>query len=788
MVHSLRKYLTNRGSALFMVLSTMTALMITCMAMYFAVVSSRSAQIAVFNQQQSYQSARSISDIIIDGLKTGVLGSGSNDLRNKMVNEMKEGDVITTDGNGFASLNPEKDGADDDYLGAYDVTITRLKDELVDGEENKTFDIAITTSVNGVREVTHTIIHVRPPLPDVPEAAPSQVFAATGYADQDTYIDGGKFMTDMFIDTENAVINAYPGMNNEFTGNLTAGGSLQLNGFLTPNQNEPVTWYIRNKLHESPNKNFTLNFKSNDSQRARVMIGGDLDMGDNWGGISDADVYVNGNFYYGQSNFTDCRLFVHGNIYVRKAYRDLSAFPIYCDGMIIEIDGGTAIGSIKGTWEANSNLPKNAMNRHDAMTELDSATATSTFYKWEINDRYKYVRVKDKNGKWQTTSELDPTYVEELDTTHNLAVKKTINWDASTDEGGANHIPEPVVELVYDKDGRGCIIEDTKLNRGNGAINDLTLIIDTGDDPDNVYTIRVSANRDLDSDGKKESFSWFPENAVDGTDRVKILVKGRGSVVIDVPEGVTYQDMHRVQVSHYNWWILSGGTTTTTAGKTVYNRTEYKDNLADFVHRDCGDGICDCSYKTAELDKDSTCDVCGAKKKSATCARHEFTFTYCPKCDKALEDNDFSGKCLNRVGRTEIDKYLKSNPSVADKMEKDSNGKLIYPTVNIFLVSVEESADIRLSITKSGETIIQNAFFGFIYAPYMTFKGYGSNSGGGWIRFFGGATVSDFIFQDAMSFVTCWPEKIPEDLMSPTSLAQKLSGIPKNWKISLGSY
>ena len=70
----------------------------------------------------------------------------------------------------------------------------------------------------------------------------------------------------------------------------------------------------------------------------------------------------------------------------------------------------------------------------------------------------------------------------------------------------------------------------------------------------------------------------------------------------------------------------------------------------------------------------------------------------------------------------------------------------------------------------------------------MTFKGYGANQGGTGIRFFGGAPGSDFICHDAMSFVTCWPEKIPEDLMSETSRAQKLSGANKSWKISLGSY
>ena len=41
--------------------------------------------------------------------------------------------------------------------------------------------------------------------------------------------------------------------------------------------------------------------------------------------------------------------------------------------------------------------------------------------------------------------------------------------------------------------------------------------------------------------------------------------------------------------------------------------------------------------------------------------------------------------------------------NIKSRMEKDSKGKLVYPTINIFLVSVEESADIRLSITKNGE-------------------------------------------------------------------------------------
>ena len=108
MVHSLRKYLSNRGSALFMVISTMTALMITCMAMYFAVVSMRSAGFAVFNQQQSYQSSISVANMVTDNLGT-ILANADKSIADITVGET----FLTTDGNGFKSLNPGAASEDD---------------------------------------------------------------------------------------------------------------------------------------------------------------------------------------------------------------------------------------------------------------------------------------------------------------------------------------------------------------------------------------------------------------------------------------------------------------------------------------------------------------------------------------------------------------------------------------------------------------------------------------------------------------------------------------------------
>ena len=118
-----------------------------------------------------------------------------------------------------------------------------------------------------------------------------------------------------------------------------------------------------------------------------------------------------------------------------------------------------------------------------------------------------------------------------------------------------------------------------------------------------------------------------------------------------------------------------------------------------------------------------------------------------------------------------------------------SDGKIIYPTVNIFLVSCDESANIRLSVMEDGSSVIQNSFFGYIYAPYMTFNAYRANQGGGMVRLLGGMTVSDYIIDDSMSMIACWPEKMPEDLMSDDCKKNKLDGLAgRGWKISVKTH
>ena len=146
MKHRLRKYLGNRGSALFMVLSTMSALMVLVMAMYFSIVSSRAVQYKVFNQEQAYRSSISVSETIIAALdKGGTLATkqpgAATSLIDAMV-KMNVGESINTDTNGFKAFGSTDPAASEeiDQLGAYTVNITRLNDE-VDGINRVLLDL-----------------------------------------------------------------------------------------------------------------------------------------------------------------------------------------------------------------------------------------------------------------------------------------------------------------------------------------------------------------------------------------------------------------------------------------------------------------------------------------------------------------------------------------------------------------------------------------------------------------------------------------------------------------------
>ncbi len=837
MKHALRKYLNNRGSALFMVLSLMTALMILVMAMYFSVVASRDVQYKVFYQEQSYRSAISISDAIISGLNSGDWNdNGSNTLK-AAITGLNEGETISTNGNNFATFLGTGN-ADDGQLGAYTVSISRLANE----DNKQVYDMAITVSVGGVVDTTHTFFTISINEYEEPQG-PTQTFTSTGYSPNDVYIEGGHYYTTMFFDNEYTIIGGYRDKPYIYS-NLNCGGSLRVNKFTTigpkTSSDAPLVWAIRNNMYcDAVNGNIILGTGATNTTRGLLMVGGNLYL-NNPAVPKNCDIYVLGNLYNasGRSLNQGNRVFVNGNIYT-NGY-GLPA-DTYCNG---SVDSGSA-SAWGGDDEAN-----NIMSVTSMAQKLDQCTTSQIFYKWEIND----------------TDPSKPDYIMELDTRSSggtsapadyftVAFNNTDSvYSADTDNDGVDEeipiytstvvIPwEPRVATGYYGDGdltySAHVIKDVIDGTGNrndgSCVNNYTVIIDTGDNPQNQHFIKLEPNAnfidnpddddDTNNDNGPETFRWLPgidssgatgDGGV-GDKKINILIRGRGSVVVIVPHGVTYQSVKGEWTMHESWFYLLGGTVQTNSqGREYYVRPGqfiFPSDCIQYFHAVCDEGCTKCTYTTVVETggckmKDSDGNECGGDLVNVTCAEHEYTYTFCKSCGIEPE-KDASGKyfglCVNRVDRTAVRSKVNSmsgeekSRMSGPKTVVDASGNtvtstdIIYPTVNYFIVSCDESADIRMSgaIDYLGNltAVERNSFWGFIYAPYMTYKSYSNADNGAPVRFTGGMIVSDYVISDLYSTMNVMPEFLPSDLISSENKKEKLvSSTGNSWKIELSHY
>ncbi len=806
MAHSLRKYLSNRGSALFMVISTMTALMIACMAMYFSVLSSRTTQFATFFREQSYQSALSLNDMVLAGLMDGTLTSGDADLLTTL-SGMNEGDTITTGANGFSSFDSTLAGADIAQMGAYSMDITRLPNEMVNGKDNMTFDIATTTINNGVSDTVHTYVHIAMTGEELPED--NNIFAATGYVDNDANIGGGYFITDVFFDTETSYISLPDGAGDcVISGNLRAGGSVIVNenfqvmgpGITAGGVNfsqfkDPIKWQINGNLVCAVSKGI-LKF----NKGSKIIIGGDFDFqgGGLQGNGGNIDIYVCGdlnlNGYTMQA--TNANIYVAGNI----TYGQINnAQSVYVNG------------SDNRPYNPGNNGKPDMEKFAEIKAELKKSVQTRAYAKWIINDgdeskgldktKSDYLPELDYSTSSlpDTERKYHPITIELNDYNHpksGVSAATTTFTIAHPDSPSAkNHIAD---EVCY----AGNIIDVRGGFGGNEA--PLTIILDTGDSEDDILTLRVNGYMDKNGNDGGNIFQWFRQSCTSCT----VLVKGKGSLVIDIPEDTIYQDCDRQIFLHQSWLSLFGGnaegenrtiTVQDDAGNwgdkvvTIYDSTPLHDTnsalkIAEYIHTSCkyGDG---CSYSEY-----TSTEVCSkheegpVNKIGVKCSVHGKTSfsEICPKCHPDDgKDNDRKqlndlvngayemGVCAYRLEKDELDAHF-------------TFPRNILPNVNIYLVSCYESADIRLGNNLSGGALHHNGLFGFIYAPYMTFKARGSSGGAN--KLCGGLIVSDFSFDDTRFVTNLYPDKMPWELMGDSSGEELLSLADKSWKIGLGSY
>lgn len=835
MAHMLRKYMSNRGSALFMVISTMTALFISCMAMYFSMVAARSSQDAVFNKMQANQSAVSISDVVISALS-----DDTHPLYQEAM-KLKKGESITTDANGFRSLDPNDTSLDkhEGQLGSYAVTITCID---YDGDGNPIVDVMIVTSVDGNRQSIHRTTGLGYNVTGGGGADGSggdaELFAATGYVPNDAYILNGYFITDVFYDTQYTYIATFGGgSENRIGQGISTGGSLMFNeGAMSLIHDPkayssvvdtfgPTTWAIRGDFYFNISSDYAVRGGS------KFLVGGNFirDGGnslfsvknDGYNGIETLEdhvsIYVNGDFDYCGSDLRENTwVFVNGNVLNIGPNKQTNA-KIFVTNTGDGIAAKTATLSTSTPiyeWPVSGSFA-DGLTYDEAMELLGQKTATIPYYKWDIS--------KNTDGAEKIDIRLNSSRKDNDTFTDDLGDKYEpgencyiISYDDKTSSAGLLKSQGGVYPGVI---GNKFIINSV-WTRDSGDYNvGQAIIIDTGDNPDNIITIQLTA---LNDDG---IFSWFMEREtiveswwdpeIGGPrysygkfyppgDRKParsprlLLIRGRGTVLVDVPKGVTYQDANYQQTLHQSWFLAEGGKISTEIinGKEVLDfeldaNGQNGDKVIKYIHKECNPDKDGCEFEYKDIDTE--CGECGevaSKMKQVTCKIHGDVNTFCDNCHH--EKADRKDWCINHVDKAAFDNFYKGLGDM-QKYAQGADGEIVYPTVNIMLVSCEESAEMLFSQMKDGSSITSNSFFGFVYAPYMSFLARGG-SGGGFLKICGGMTVGDYEFDSTHSYMGCYPDRMPNQLaameggVGGSMAGGKLTGATKNWKIVVGGY
>jgi len=330
---------------------------------------------------------------------------------------------------------------------------------------------------------------------------------------------------------------------------------------------------------------------------------------------------------------------------------------------------------------------------------------------------------------------------------------------------------------------RDCTIGAIYNNTGDGLGYRFTIIINTGSREDDVRKLRVSPNC---GDGK--TFSWLP-NADKGGNVVNIITIGNGTLEIDVPEGVTYQSTDHEFFGHISWFMMAGGSIDTdAAGQYLFKNpssTSWMPMLQN--HGILHNGCSACTYEEAEI----------GGQDVITCTTHGGTFSEADY--EAYKNGERTCLCHGRVDKAKVDAFYASNGAAlteltelgdievgGTKLISDSDSlsidNLKYPNVNIFVISCEESADIQFGCSKNepaSSALEQNKFFGYVYAPYMTFISFGS--GGGDMKCAGGLIVSDYVISAAYSYIYVQPTRTIENIAGTSELLTPSGN--RDWRI-----
>ena len=775
-----------------MVVSTMAALIVLVTAMYMSVLSSRQVQYATFDQEQAYVTSTSIGDMVYSYIAENM---ATNDSFVKSVQSLSQGESISTNGNGFAAFGGTNN--DDARLGAVDVTITYLYDI----DKQSLYDLSVTAEINGVYETTHTFLKIEPGAPSKMRRI-NNFFTSTGYIPSDIW--ARRITTDSTVYFDNEFVNftkSFPGQADQdsFTYNVVAMGTLNVSGDARMGTSStPLLWTIGTDFTNTSQKFFMNMSGKEDESDKNSAVQSDIRTTNHGVMIVGRDMHIDNGMDNRVPQYTD--VYILGDLYLEsgKLIASSGGGRIYVKGKLIKSNNASFDHCSSTNLIVNGGVCDTDGNR---LPQYDSICG-----KWGTEDIQKvadFLTEKLSPSTWPAW-EVKPAKDDKFDLHFN------------GDNNNTAYIKEDCTVGKWYKPTTG--------NQGQ-----ITIVIDTGKEG-NVRTIKLTPNM---ADGN--AFSWNPDGHFSN---VNVITVGSGSLVInlgDEGEEVTYVDCYKTFFGHLAWYTALGGRisyndhglnfsygVSSNSASTIRNNKLIL-TADDILAQAKNNSSYKCNYEKVT----STVTVNGKDQEVEhyTCTVHGGWFDIdndenktCQEIEdyNAIDANDIELRakkslCIGRVNHGDakitggfVDFY-KSNPeaekSIATFCDKYTVNHynvddLKYPNVNIFIACITQNAQINMGmvdiIVKDNNGVEKKlysqdmsdcSYFGYVYAPYMTYYMNGTGSG---TRAVGGLVVSDIVLAMNAEFLFCQPD-VSISGMAGNSWSSLQSFADKSWRLSYGT-
>lgn len=722
MKRALLRLKCGRGSVLFFIVAIMSVMIVLASAVYYSAVSARKQVEIRYGDEQSYQSAVSLNDLVTEYLNTK-----TEDAFVDAILALAPGSSLTTQGTGTDSFAKLAEG-----LGDYKVTVTKISGDSSD--EKHTVKIETEVIVDGESSTVTSVGEFT--LVSKPYSF-DRFFTSTGYAPNDVFMSGMTITSTMYLDNEYSQIGGTgaPGTGNSkinIEAEIISAGTLAIN-------NAPINADGDKTFDITVGNNLIMTFNGGQGAMnlngGRIRVGGNLIQGTSFNYKNDTDVYVVGDFISGRpSDDSNCeiyvngdaaffgnetykgKVYVNGDVYIDREVNTGDKFPggIMIGGNVYLCSGSSYFGA-QTTWIKSHGIDDSRIkNYSDASIRFEAKNGEndSAYNALRANmDKarslaggtaaYNYIwpsdsliceslqNVKDKiNEKignpeysnWNMTKKFindDGTYtVDPINYNFDNATDPELQ-DARFAGTGSN---KNQLIVSAEKFGQYVVMGDMRITAGTW--DGYNIVFDTtmpdGKDidmyvylPANCYMEQTGTDQykfsSKDSDKSKfNCFRWNNEPTGLFEGWFSVLTKGKGSVIFVVGDGVTYYAQRRLFMGHYN--LL-------------------KEILPNSISAD----------------------------------------------GKITETAQFTTAAVKNIMRTTDTNEKLRTVFKGDVLKKyDSSGGLHN---NLFIVAINKNSDLNFSSQ-------YNTFCGFAYAPYMTFGI--SSMGQGGFAMLGGLIVSDY--------------------------------------------